>query len=332
MAQVRSLSAAQGAAVFLTYHRVGNFEYDPMHLSISPELFKEQLEEFSKRYVFMTAGEVFSTLSRGENLPQSVLVLTFDDGYKDMIEEIEPLIKETGAKASFFITAERRRPYWWDELMICTPRVQDLKNFHIYLEPENEAQVFYVEQADLLANMDLRSRGSHLAQLTQQKGEHLNSLSPEEHIAEEVIMHEIKAMTMRLSDEDIYHLGQCEHIEIGSHTFAHPRLSTLPRAEQRREIAGSKRELEMLSQQKVNSFSYPYGTFDSVSSDSIEMVEEAGYLGAVSTELLSFNSKIPFGALYSKSSTMARYFSPRIATNDKSTEGLISEIDKFLAR
>lgn len=63
-------------------------------------------------------------------------------------------------------------------------------------------------------------------------------------------------------------------IEVGSHTSSHPRLSTQSPADKRREILGSREQLERLTGKPVTSFAYPYGDYDEAA---VRLVGEAGY-------------------------------------------------------
>jgi peptidoglycan/xylan/chitin deacetylase (PgdA/CDA1 family) len=63
-------------------------------------------------------------------------------------------------------------------------------------------------------------------------------------------------------------------IEIGAHTITHPMLDTIPLADARREIRGSKRELEDRLGDRVRSFAYPFGFYDGAV---CKLVEEAGF-------------------------------------------------------
>jgi len=48
------------------------------------------------------------------------IALTFDDGYRDNVTRALPLLAETGARATFYLTAgliEERRAPWWDVLV-----------------------------------------------------------------------------------------------------------------------------------------------------------------------------------------------------------------------
>jgi len=69
--------------------------------------------------------------------------------------------------------------------------------------------------------------------------------------------------------------------EIGSHGMTHARLTGLPDAELRIEVADSKKLLEDLIGARVTGFSYPYGDFDARIRDA---VIEAGYVYAASTK------------------------------------------------
>src|SRR5258708_302369 len=50
--------------------------------------------------------------------------------------------------------------------------------------------------------------------------------------------------------------------EIGAHTLTHARLTTIPIAAAKKEIAGSKKKLEDLFGIPVKHFSYPYGDYN----------------------------------------------------------------------
>lgn len=76
--------------------------------------------------------------------------------------------------------------------------------------------------------------------------------------------------------------------EIGSHTLSHPHLPQLTDKELEREISDSKKHLEDMLGNEVQSFAYPYGEYDSRVRDK---VIEAGYKNAVSTKLGTYSEK-----------------------------------------
>lgn len=70
-------------------------------------------------------------------------------------------------------------------------------------------------------------------------------------------------------------------ITIGGHTVNHRNLAKLSAEEQRFEILGGKQQLEAQLGHAVRHFAYPYGAFNSTS---IQIVQEAGYVTATTTE------------------------------------------------
>jgi len=63
-------------------------------------------------------------------------------------------------------------------------------------------------------------------------------------------------------------------VEFGSHSFNHGRLISLKKAEQEKQITGSKKVLETFLKKPVHSFAYPYGAFNE---EIKKMTQAAGY-------------------------------------------------------
>lgn len=78
--------------------------------------------------------------------------------------------------------------------------------------------------------------------------------------------------------------------EVGAHTLKHPRLTRLPREEARTEIAGGKAWVESLTGKECSMFCYPYGDLNA---DVRELVGEAGFRGARTTEAIRFRVEDP---------------------------------------
>lgn len=86
---------------------------------------------------------------------------------------------------------------------------------------------------------------------------------------------------------DLERLNQ-EGWEIGSHTLNHPELAREPEPIQRKQIFESKKILEDGLDIKIEYFCYPAGRYNEMT---INLVKEAGYLGAVTVEAGTKNSK-----------------------------------------
>lgn len=75
-------------------------------------------------------------------------------------------------------------------------------------------------------------------------------------------------------------LAKSPYVEIGAHTMDHPGLAGMNTKEATYEIAQSRKSLQDLLHVPVNSFAYPYGSFDL---QAIQIVKDAGFSNAVST-------------------------------------------------
>jgi len=77
--------------------------------------------------------------------------------------------------------------------------------------------------------------------------------------------------------------------DIGSHTHTHIRLKGQNLFSLRREIVDSKKILEDIVQEPIESFAYPHGGRGDIDDNAVEIVKEAGYSSAVTTYFGRYN-------------------------------------------
>ena len=65
--------------------------------------FKNQLEYLEKNYEVITHKDVIDALNDNKQLPKNSVWLTFDDGYKDHINFVLPLLEKFGYCGTFFL-------------------------------------------------------------------------------------------------------------------------------------------------------------------------------------------------------------------------------------
>jgi peptidoglycan/xylan/chitin deacetylase (PgdA/CDA1 family) len=85
-----------------------------------------------------------------------------------------------------------------------------------------------------------------------------------------------------LTWNDAARLAESELVTFGAHSMTHAILSTLSLAEQEREIAGA-REAIVARLGRCETFAYPNGTPADFTADTVALVKNAGYRGAVTT-------------------------------------------------
>ena len=89
----------------LMYHHIQNISASSniteKNLSVSPAIFKDEIKYLSQSgYSGAVLDELF------DEYPQKRIVITFDDGYKDIIENALPVLKEYGFRGVVFVIVD----------------------------------------------------------------------------------------------------------------------------------------------------------------------------------------------------------------------------------
>ena len=88
----------------LCFHKV-DYSNDP--LSLHPEQFRQFLREMvADGYTFIDIDDVVDFYKTGKPLPEKPVFISFDDGYKDNYVYAYPILKEEGAKATFYLVSD----------------------------------------------------------------------------------------------------------------------------------------------------------------------------------------------------------------------------------
>lgn len=90
----------------LMYHSVSDSPAASIRgLSVRPAAFAQQVAYLHRNgFTGLTFGELCSLQRSGQPLPQRPVVLTFDDGYADLVDEALPVLTRHGFPATVFIT------------------------------------------------------------------------------------------------------------------------------------------------------------------------------------------------------------------------------------
>ncbi len=252
--------------LILLYHRVTNLETDPQLLAVSPANFFDQMRYLKETFPLVRLEQ--------EPVDKPAVAITFDDGYADNALEALPILEELQVPATFFVATDligTDREFWWDE-------VERL----LLLEREYPASLeltaggkggrwetataaqrvrCYRELLSLLRRDLPEQREEHLARLRLWAG--TGAVGRETHRA--------------LSMEQLRKLAASPEVTLGAHTLSHSSLSVLPVLRQREEIAGSRARLEQWSGKPIEVFSYPFGTRDDYTTDTLSLCREMGF-------------------------------------------------------
>jgi peptidoglycan/xylan/chitin deacetylase (PgdA/CDA1 family) len=92
---------AKDNAVILLYHHVSHAT--PKATSVSPATFRQHMQYLAEHHQVLPLREVIEKLQNRQSLPDKAVVITFDDGYKNIYENAHPILTEFGFPYSIFI-------------------------------------------------------------------------------------------------------------------------------------------------------------------------------------------------------------------------------------
>jgi peptidoglycan/xylan/chitin deacetylase (PgdA/CDA1 family) len=88
------------------YHRVGPFRPGaPPKMNVSPEAFREHMSVIARRAHPVPIGDLVACVREGRPFPRGAVAVTFDDGYRDLLEHALPVLKEFRIPAAFFVVS-----------------------------------------------------------------------------------------------------------------------------------------------------------------------------------------------------------------------------------
>ncbi|MEK6288854.1 MAG: polysaccharide deacetylase family protein [Acidobacteriota bacterium] len=285
-------------ALILMYHSVGEVKSDPWSLYVAPGHFAEQLEVLRKNYHPIGLRQLTQALLDG-GIPDNAVVITFDDGYANNLYNARPLLERFDVPATVFMTTGnigREREFWDHELERLLlqpgtlPEVLRLRvNGNAYEWKLGRAA--HYSEDDYQTNLKWRGwetynptrrhtlfRSLYDLLLPLSSGDRQKAV--DDLVSWAGVERAGRATHHPLSLDELITLGDCELVEIGSHSVTHPVFYHLSPPLQRGEIHQSKAHLEEILGRAVTSFAYPYGCYVE---ETVAIVREAGYTCACST-------------------------------------------------
>ncbi|MHB8658214.1 MAG: polysaccharide deacetylase family protein [Solirubrobacteraceae bacterium] len=252
----------------LSYHRIGRREQSDLHrglFSATPELLDRHLGLLRQSCEVLEPRDVAASTLQGRG--RRVLI-TFDDGYRDLYETARGVLAEHDVRAVMFLCTgllDGLARAWWDEI------AHMLRSAELELLPPGPwgERPLALDRAALEQTVDLVTRAYW-------------RLSPE---ATEPFLEALAAATSgrrrpwMANDWITWPMAAelaCDGHVIGAHTITHPLLARLPVLAQEAEIAGSVSRLGERLGVWPKLFAYPVGTRDSFDPSTLQATRTAG--------------------------------------------------------
>lgn len=257
-------------ALVLSYHRIGAASTSDSNRSLwtTTESLHSQLQLLKRWFEILEPEELVDT-ERLSGRGRRVMV-TFDDGYRDLYEVAYPVLQANRVRATMFLCSgfiDGLASAWWDEIAWI------LRHSALPELPPGpwSTESLALDEAGIEHAIDLATRSCWelppaaatelLEQLASGAG---TGRRPAAAGSVDWITWEM-AREMRAAGH-----------QIGAHTVTHPILARLPHAQQREEISGSVDRIEAELGERPRWLAYPVGVTGTFNEDSRIAAREAG--------------------------------------------------------
>ena len=264
----------RGRARIICFHRVADDKpYPWMPLgSIRLGEFENRISYICSKYKLLTLQELAERILRREPLLQDSMVLTFDDGHKDMYFNAYPVLRKYGAPATVFLTTGHMGTgelFWWDKIgyVVYNSRLDMIELDGVSLSIRTTEEKRKTVDA-LVAEADTGSED--------QKKMLINNLAT----AGGVKIPDGLGEKLNLSWSEI-HAMSSNGIDFGAHTVTHPVLTRASLQQAKYEIFQSKVEIENRLNKQVTAFAYPRGMLGDFNAQTVALLKQAGFKCAV---------------------------------------------------
>jgi len=277
------------SSMILLYHRVLDYESDPQLLAVSVSNFRDQMQYLKRNYQIISLEKLTNAIIENK-VPKNSVAITFDDGCADNYYFMKPILEELDIPATIFVTTsliDLERELWWDELervFLHSDELPDhcdlrLNDFRISLDTKNSASEKF-NGWNITMNEDITPRKKAYLKFH-------SILKTLNHTKRNEILDSLFAWAGKergcrkfyrsMSSNEIFDISKGGLIEIGAHTDNHSVLSYLTYEDQKEEIVTSKLKLEEITNLKIKTFAYPFGSHLDYNKRSVLSVKEAGF-------------------------------------------------------
>lgn len=270
----------------VTYHGVLPLDYQPMDAAldgslVTAEALRQQLHLLKTHYNLISPEQFLQWCEAKQDLPPRSVMLTCDDGLRNTLTDMLPILQEAAVSCLFFVTGasldDTPSMLWYEELyliFLAAPETLTLELSQIGVKAQaagrHEKRARWVSLLNRLSQCDAATRLALLEQIRTQVGLPADWCSQyRDPAARGKRFLLLNWSELRL----LAGAGMC----IGAHTLSHPMLSQTPPDVAWSEISQSRTRLEHHLGQPVWALAYPFGDAGSVTQRDLDMAAQAGF-------------------------------------------------------
>lgn len=267
---------------------------------VSAQTFRDQLRLLKKCYHVVSPEQVRDWVVDGKDLPEQAVLLTCDDGLRNALTDMTPILREEGLSCLFFVMGASARgesqTLWYEDLyrllMAAPARTYSFEalQLRIDLGEREQRRSAWWSLVKKLSQCGQSARDRFIGTCRIQFG-----LSEQQNAG----CTNCEAHSRRFSLLNVNELRQLgeQGMSIGSHTLNHPMLSLQPSDMAWKEISESRSVLQNAVGKPVWALAYPFGDAASVTPREMQMAEQAGFQCAFMNIDGGFGAQLPKFAL-----------------------------------
>lgn len=260
----------------LAYHRVhdpSGFDFFRPLISASSDAFARQMDIVAEGYNAISIADLLAWMAGNRSLPPNAALITFDDGYRDNLDQALPILQERELPAVLFLSTDyvgRDRPFYWDSATYFFNHTDVAEADLPILGPRSWVSPTRV-CAEWIAAVK-RGPQAQREEETARLGEILG-----------VTMADSVGRGDLLTWDEVRTMGS-NGFSFGSHTLSHSILTELSATQARRELAESRERIEDELNDSIRSLAYPNGSAADFSLQVEDLARSVGYSAGFTLE------------------------------------------------
>ena len=242
----------------LAYHSSVNDISDDMKKTIhnvTPQNILKQALLLKKYFDIISIDDLFNL---NEGKLDGKISITFDDGYKNIFNEILNELSSHSIPVTVFLIGNslKNKPYWRDKITFLMNNKKYLNEFISFFNNENKIKLNH-------HNFFLETKNNNINSKVLDK-------TLDKFLIDNKLYENIHNNLISNADE----LIKNKFITYGNHTLNHYVMSSLNYEDQKSEILDNRNFLSELNVNITNIFALPFGTYNDMNKDTIKVLKD----------------------------------------------------------
>jgi len=236
--------------------------------NLTIEQFEKQLKYFIKEFEILSLREAFDCYRNHQKTKRKAITISFDDGYKNNLKHVLPLLEKYNIKATFFVsgacTQEMDVRAFWYDLIAClnyyhSNEIIEIEGYRFinFYESNKKLNIY-----DFIKSLPPKILENTIARIEKKYAlnDKLKQISPD--------------IWELMNQEDVQELSKSKNVDIGSHGNVHYDLGLIGIDDAAIELKKSKELLEATIDMDVDTIAYPFGSYTNIVKN---LAETIGY-------------------------------------------------------